>query len=124
VSTSTLHPPENMSAEYAEVVTTLRVYRLEDGAFDPHEWDDRPWQVDGFDKATGRMSSAVENYNTFQEAIAALGGFLDRSGYEWRTGPDCSVCGEQIRDDDMWAERGESPRCSGCIHNAERSGGN
>lgn len=75
---STLHPPVDQ-AEYAEVVTRMRIYHLDDvDPCDPDEW---PWQVDGYDHTTGRVTSVVENYATFEDAVASYRGFPDRHGY-------------------------------------------
>lgn len=76
--------PQLLSDDYADKVTKVRVYRLEDGSFDPHEWaDDIPWQVDGIDtsEAAWKLTEQVENYATFEQALAGAQTFCERHNF-------------------------------------------
>lgn len=80
---STIAPVRPMPSTYCEKITVVRVYRLPDGAFD----NDIPWQVDGYNEVTGECSEYVENYGTFERAIAGARTFAERCGFEWEERP-------------------------------------
>lgn len=86
---TTIRPaPGSAPQDYCNEVTVVRVYRLEDGSFDPREWgDDVPWQIDGYNESTGAYTEAVENYPTHAQALAGAETFIERNGYERKERP-------------------------------------
>jgi hypothetical protein len=86
VSTSTLHAPQDMSHYSGDEITKVRIYRLEDAPFGtPAEvsalTDDAPWQIDGYDERTGRVTQDVLNYVTHAGAVRGIPEFLEWHGY-------------------------------------------
>lgn len=86
MSTNTLHPA-TVPTEYSGTgITKLRIYRLPDAPFGtPAEvaalTDDYPWQLDGIDERTGRVTQDVLNYRTHESAVRGIPVFLDWHGY-------------------------------------------
>jgi hypothetical protein len=67
-------------------ITKVRIYRIEDAPFGtPAEvsalTDDYPWQVDGYDERTGRVTQDVLNYVTHAGAVRGIPEFLEWHGY-------------------------------------------
>lgn len=97
MSAATSISPAHVAETYAETITVVRVYRLEDGSYDPAEWDDDvPWQVDGYNERTDECSEAVENYATHAVALEAARTFAERNGYDMEARPRRRVAGEPL----------------------------
>lgn len=81
--------PNVFTDTYADKITKLRVYRLEDAPFGTFaEHGDWPWQVDGFNENTHECTEAVANYASHAKAIADLPHWLADAGYEFEPALD------------------------------------
>lgn len=87
MTTNTLHPVTVPSEYSGSEITKLRIYRLPDAPFGTLDevaalTDDYPWQLDGIDERTGRVTQDVLNYRTHESAVRGIPEFMDHYGYE------------------------------------------